>query len=87
MVAEAPALADRAGLYDLPLSRTLTMPFLKALPRAYFKQCGKPECKRMKGGERHGPYFYQSKYEKGKIRSLYIGKSPTQSSKQNGASD
>lgn len=37
-------------------------------------RCGKFHCGCMKGGKKHGPYWYAYWREEGKVKSKYIGK-------------
>lgn len=39
-----------------------------------YVRCGKSNCRCMKGGAPHGPYWYGYYREKGRLRSVYIGK-------------
>lgn len=61
-------------LRKYPLARCVHPPMLAGTVIADFVRCGKPGC-RCRRGERHGPYFYHTFREGGRLRRLYVPRS------------
>jgi hypothetical protein len=60
---------ERAGLEQVAMGK---VPLLKGTLVVRYKVCGKPGCRCMKEGKKHGPYVYLSRSVGGKTRMVPV---------------